>query len=129
MSKERRKHPRVSVAVEVDVKSEHNFYVGRTRDISLGGLFLEMTVGIEIGARVGLDLSLDGRKFKLEGEVVWTLANEDGQTAGVGLRFVALEAATKRAIEAFMKKREPEGIDVEELGPVPPPLPTGDKDR
>ena len=126
MTKERRRHPRVSIAIEVDVQSEHNFYVGRTRDISVGGLFLETTIGIDIGARVGLNLTLDGRKFKLEGEVMWTLAMDDGVTSGVGVSFVTLAPAAKRAIEAFMKKREPEGIDVEPEGPQPPPLPYDD---
>jgi uncharacterized protein (TIGR02266 family) len=122
MSQERRKHPRVSVAVEVDVTSDHNFYVGRTRDISVGGLFIEADVGIEIGATISLDLALDGRKFALQGEVMWALAGEDGSTAGIGVRFVKLPDAARRAIEKFMGKRAPHGIDTEPVG-GPPPLP------
>lgn len=123
MSAERRKHPRVSVAVEVDVTSEHNFYVGRTRDLSMGGLFIETSVGIEIGSAVGIELTLDGKRHSLQAEVMWALSGDDGATIGVGVRFTSLGDAAKRAIEKFMKKRAPEGIDVEPVGVEPPPLP------
>ncbi len=122
MSAERRKHPRVSVAVEVDVTSEHNFYVGRTRDVSLGGLFIE-GVGLDVGASVNVDLTLDGRRHALPAEVMWTLSGADGSVQGVGVRFVSMSDAARRAIEKFMVKRAPHGIDVDPVGVEPPPLP------
>jgi uncharacterized protein (TIGR02266 family) len=123
MGDERRKYARVSVAVEVDITSEHNFYVGRTRDISAGGLFIETPIGIDIGSLVDVDLSLDGERFSLRSEVMWALTGPGNQTVGVGVRFTDLNDRAKAAIDAFMNKRAPDGIDVEPVGGTPPPFP------
>jgi uncharacterized protein (TIGR02266 family) len=121
----------VTIAVEVTISSGHNFYVGRTRDISTGGLFIETPVGMDIGARVDVKLELARKRYSLDSEVVWVLS-EHGKTSGVGVRFIDLPAAVKTAIEAFMKKRDADGISLDpepsdaddETTPVkPPPLP------
>jgi uncharacterized protein (TIGR02266 family) len=124
MGSERRKHRRVSVSVEVNVKSGHNFYAGRTRDVSAGGLFIETTIGIELGAMVQVSLMLDKQRFSLKSEVMWVLTDEAGQTSGVGVRFLDLNARATAAIERFMRTRAPDGLDVEsDLPPPPMPLP------
>lgn len=130
---ERRKHPRVSITVEVTITSGHNFYVGRTRDISESGLFIETPIGIDIGSRIDVKLDLGRKHFSLESEVIWALANDLGKTTGVGVRFVQLSAEASAAIDAFMSKRDPDGIDLEPEVEVPrlpsaapkgpPPLP------
>lgn len=125
---ERRKHPRVSITVAVSITSGHNFYVGRTRDISESGLFIETPIGIDIGSRVDVKLELGRKQFSLESEVIWALADEAGKTTGVGVRFVQLTQAARDAIDAFMTKRDPDGIDLEpevEVPPLPGAAPKG----
>src|SRR5690349_825305 len=97
--KESRLHPRVSIGVDVDVGSGSNFYAGRTRDLSLGGLFVETNVGFPIGTPIEVKLKLPKGTFTLECEVVWQLSERAQQIVGVGLRFVELSPAAKRAIE------------------------------
>lgn len=127
MSEERRRHARVSLGVEVDVSSASNFFVGKARDLSMGGLFVETPIPLPIGTPVTLDLVLDGRKHGLRAEVVWALDASDGTTIGVGVRFTELPSRAKTAILAFVQRRAPvefEMFDPEPEAPgSPPPLP------
>ncbi len=115
---ERRQHPRLSVAVAVDFKSTHNFYAGRTRDISLGGLFIESDIPLEIGAPITVNLTFLKKKATVEAEVAWQLV-EHGRVVGVGVHFVHLSTQAKRGIQAFMALRKPMELDVIS---DPPPL-------
>jgi len=120
--------------VDVDFKSEHNFYSAKTRDISVGGLFIETDVGLPIGAHIEVDLRLPRTRATIPAEVVWALVGPDGRTEGVGVRFVELSAPMRERIESFMGLREALHVgEVEEdgePGPAgtkgPPPLPGDD---
>ena len=129
--KESRQHPRVSIAVDVDVASGSNFYAGRTRDLSLGGLFVETDVGLPIGLQVDVKLKLPKGTFTVRCEVMWLLSEGPLQTVGVGVRFLELSPGAKRAIEAFMAIRSPLDFESPEADEDvhaggPPPLPTND---
>ncbi len=104
--KERRQHPRLSIAVEVDFASEHNFYAAQTRDISVGGLFIDTDIQLAIGTRLRVDLKFLQKKIHAEAEVTWVLS-EGERTTGMGVRFVDLSPAATQSIEAFMGLREP----------------------
>lgn len=104
---ERRQHPRLSIAVEVDIGSEHNFYSAQTRDISVGGLFIETDVALPIGTRLRVDLKFLKQQLQADAEVTWTLVGQGGETTGVGVRFTSLPPHAKKKIEAFMEVREP----------------------
>jgi uncharacterized protein (TIGR02266 family) len=114
-TRERRKHTRISVDVAVDLASESNFYSGRTRDISMGGLFIETDAGLAIGTRVTVKLSLDDRFYELPAEVMWALDRSSGQGFGVGVQFTSLPLRSRNAILQFMKQRAP--LDFEMLEP------------
>jgi uncharacterized protein (TIGR02266 family) len=125
-SRERRKHPRLSLSVDVDATSENNFYAGRTRDISAGGLFIEGDLGLEPGAELALRLHLGEHRVQCQTEVAWVLAGDDGRVTGVGVRFTRLSAEARRHIQDFMRTRSPVPFDIDEPDPPrkgPPPLP------
>jgi uncharacterized protein (TIGR02266 family) len=103
---ERRVHPRIQIAVVVNFGSAHNFYSGRTRDISAGGLFIETDVPLPVGMRITVDVQLLKTKVRGDAEVVWVLLDDKGQTVGMGVRFMSLPASTRERIEAFMGLRE-----------------------
>jgi uncharacterized protein (TIGR02266 family) len=109
---DRRQHPRVSIAVEVDFRSEHNFYAARTHDISVGGLFIETDVGLPIGSRLTVELKFMKKQLRVEAEVMWVLVGDKQQTVGAGVRFVDLTAAAKKSIEAFMAIRKPMSFEM-----------------
>jgi uncharacterized protein (TIGR02266 family) len=116
---DRRKHPRLVLSVDLDFASAHNFYAGRTRDLSLGGLFVETGIELPIGTILTMELHFLSHKHKVEAEIVWQVVEDDG-VVGMGLRFVSLSDSARRSIEEFMNKRAPMGFDA---SPGPPPLP------
>ncbi len=130
MTVERRKHPRLQLEVDVDVSTPSNFYVGRTRDISLGGLFIEMPLAPEPGTELTLKLALGKRNFQVSARSTWVLTGAGGGPVGFGVEFVDLAPGVKRAVEAFMDKRDPLAFDLlddveddPDAGGGPPPLP------
>src|SRR5262249_17925036 len=119
MSQERRKNPRVAIAADVDLSSGDNFFTGRTRDISVGGLFLDIDVGLPIGAQVGVRLKGGASVFSVHCEVMWALDDDDGRVRGLGLQFVELAPDARAAIEAFMTSRAPLLVDMEPPSDAP----------
>jgi uncharacterized protein (TIGR02266 family) len=104
---DRRQHPRLSIAVEVDFGSENNFYSARTRDISVGGLFIESDIALPIGTRLRVDLRFLQKHVHAEAEVTWVLVGDGEQAVGMGVRFVDLPETATKNIESFMALREP----------------------
>ena len=113
MSKERRAYPRVALTVAVDLESGSNFYTGQTRDISVGGLFIETEVAIPVGDELVVRVALGGKALNLATQVMWAMADTSGKNLGVGLRFVRLAPVQRKAIEAFMAQRGPMDFEVE----------------
>ena len=104
-SAERRRHPRVRLSVAVDLKSNHNFYSAKTRDISRGGLFVETDVQIPVGSVIEVDLRFLKTRTLVSAEVMWEMVNEQGQLEGLGVQFVGLPDSIAERIEAFMGLR------------------------
>ena len=112
--RDRRQFPRLSMTVEIDFRSQHNFYSGRTLDISVGGLFIETNVALPIGTRLTVELKLMKKDLRADAEVVWALVGDRDEAAGVGVRFVDLSPVMKKSIEAFMALRKPIHLDMTE---------------
>jgi len=108
------------MSVVVDMSSGHNFFSGRTRDVSAGGLFIETNVGLPIGAEVALDLEVVGHRFRANAEVAWVLVGDDGETAGVGVRFVRPSPLLLNTIAAFMARRGPIPFEMDAPSDPPP---------
>jgi uncharacterized protein (TIGR02266 family) len=98
---------RVTATIAVTYTSGANFFSGRTRNISEGGLFLESRAKLDVGDPVCVNLHLMKQTFAIRCQVTWVLGEEHGAPIGVGLRFVNLDPRAKRAIEAFMMLRDP----------------------
>jgi len=97
--------------------SADNFYAGRTRDISVGGLFVDLSAGspaLDIGAELTVRLQLLDTEHRIHAEVAWTLNDDGGAIVGIGVQFRDLTADTRRAIENFMAIRPP--IEFHETG-------------
>jgi uncharacterized protein (TIGR02266 family) len=127
----RRQFPRLILEAEVDLQSGSNFFAGRTRDISLGGLFIETELPLGVGARVDVSLALAGSPVILSCEVAWTLFDASDRPVGLGLHFLSLGAETRVKIVDFMRSRAPIGFEHEphemheptrRAGPPPLPL-------
>jgi hypothetical protein len=99
------------VEVNVSLVSEHNFYVGPTRRMDSGGVFIATAMPPPAGTRLQIRLGLaDGRKVDTEGEVAFVReksATIGRQPTGCGVRLLNLPGWAIDAIERFILARQP----------------------
>lgn len=99
------------VEVNVSLVSEHNFYVGPTRRMDSGGVFIATALPPPAGTRIQIRLGLaDGRRIDTEGEVAFVReksATIGRQPTGCGVRLLNLPGWAVDAIERFILARQP----------------------
>ncbi|HEY6879358.1 MAG TPA: PilZ domain-containing protein [Polyangiales bacterium] len=97
---EKRSHDRYPIKHSVVLACEDKEYVGETRDMSLGGMFVHISSPLRFGAEVTLKLKIPEAKY--EGElpmfVRWT------KNDGVGLAFRSLRARDVHALNQLFRK-------------------------
>ncbi|WP_242336979.1 MULTISPECIES: PilZ domain-containing protein [Anaeromyxobacter] len=99
------------VEVTVSLVSEHNFYVGPTRRVDSGGVFIATAMPPPTGTRLQVRLGLaDGRRIDLEGEVAFVReksATIGRQPTGCGVKLFNLPGWAVDAIDRFVLARQP----------------------
>ena len=99
------------VEVNVSLVSEHNFYVGQTRRMDSGGVFIATALPPPVGTRLQVRLGLaDGRKIDVDGEVAFVReksATIGRQPTGCGVKLFNLPGWSIDAIERFILARQP----------------------
>lgn len=107
----RREHSRFSVDLDVTVTSEHNFYAGFVENMSVGGIFIATHQLKPVGERLEFSVHLPGQEEPIRGagEVRWVRVYSEASNVppGMGIKFDPLDAASQRAIEDFLAKRDP----------------------
>ena len=108
---QKRPPPATRVEVNVSLVSEHNFYVGPTRRIDSGGVFIATMMPPPVGTRLQVRLGLaDGRKLDVDGEVAFVRAKSattGRQPAGCGVRLPSVPGWAADTIERFFLARQP----------------------
>jgi c-di-GMP-binding flagellar brake protein YcgR len=94
---EKRQYPRAPLATQVEYPQ--GTLIGFSKDISVGGMFIELNKSIPIGTRLQVLFHLDddGDALKTEAEVVYSVLK-----LGVGVRFLKLELYERKCIEAYV---------------------------
>jgi Tfp pilus assembly protein PilZ len=91
--------------------SEHNFYVGTTRRVDSGGVFIATALPPALGTRLQVRLGLaDGRKVDLEGEVAFIReksATTGRQPPGCGVKLFNLPGWAIESVDRFIQARQP----------------------
>jgi len=109
---DKRQHARVSIDAFVRVEGADRTYVFRTRDVSLGGLFLYTRVGhiypFKVGNVVTVEL-YDYDRFARSRAVVVRIVREGTPEAeryplGFGLRFLEMGADDKAVLETMIER-------------------------
>jgi hypothetical protein len=99
------------VEVNVSLVSEHNFYVGATRRIDSGGVFIATALPPSLGTRLQVRLGLaDGRKVDLDGEVAFIReksATTGRQPPGCGVKLFGLPGWASESVDRFTQARQP----------------------
>jgi uncharacterized protein (TIGR02266 family) len=76
-------------------------------DVSAGGAFLRSDLLLERGERLNLELTLPGRArpIRAEAAVVWVRRfPKPGEEAGMGIEFLQISEADRRAIEEWVER-------------------------
>lgn len=107
----KRVQPRVRMQVKIDFASENNFYSGFSTNLSDGGVFIATVKLVPIGTRMDVYFRLpSGDGIEAHGVVRWVREVDDNNPQnmpGLGVQFVNLSDAARKAIIAFVKEREP----------------------
>jgi len=69
---DRRRHPRYTVQVQIEILQEGNSHPMRleTTDLSRGGCYIQLVTALPLGARLQVTLWLDGAPVAIQGRVV-----------------------------------------------------------
>jgi len=107
--KERRKAPRAPIELKVEYKRVNIFIADYTKNISKGGIFIKTEKPFEEGTEFIFFLHIPGLKdpLRLKGKVQWILRKEEakeGETPGMGIKFIYENEDEKRKIESTVEK-------------------------
>jgi uncharacterized protein (TIGR02266 family) len=100
----RRSDRRYERRLAIDVVHEGQAFSAHTRNISLGGVFIETEQSLPFGARLSMKLrvSTQHESIEAEGQVRW-LEMEEGHVRGIGIRFDGLRARDVWALNKFFE--------------------------
>ena len=109
---DRRRAPRVLVALEVDYASEDNYLFAYITDISATGIFVRTTTPELAGTQLNLRFSSEGRggpdAFEIEGEVIWVNPYRPGAPdnlhPGMGIRFVGIDEEVRGRLITLIRR-------------------------
>ncbi len=108
---------RVSVETPVRIQIENEHAVGRARNLSRGGIFVEAQRTLQPASEVALRFRLPGVSDPLAptAKVVWQRDHSDAAFEGMGLQFLAIDSASLEHIEEFIYEH-----DLHTPGPLRP---------
>lgn len=101
----RRIDPRYDRQLEIEVLFEGKKQTSQTRNISLGGLYLESATPLPIGTTVQLRFQLPTQPEPVEvaGDVRWVVKKGAGDSSGIGIRFQGLRARDVWALNRYFQ--------------------------
>ena len=101
----RRSDRRYERRVAIDFTHEGTVHAAHTRNISLGGVFIDTDQTLPFGAKVQLKFRVPTQSEPVEvsGQVRW-LEMDEGRLCGIGIRFEGLRARDVWALNKFFEK-------------------------
>ena len=116
MTQQRRTQPRVNTDISVKLRSVAGgtTTTQKIRNVSLGGVFIEMNEPLAFGTEIDMEFSLPvaPRVIRCKGFVVWTTKTapervQDG-AEGIGVRLMEIGIAEMRILSGFIKESLPD---------------------
>jgi hypothetical protein len=103
---ERRRHRRYAYDGPVEYRRLGPATPGRIRNLSEGGLLVELPERFSSGTQLSLDLSLGDRSIHAEVEVTWSTDPRDGAMTSYphGVKFIRLELQDRLSLAVFIAK-------------------------
>ena len=116
MAEEKRKTPRITFkglvhCEQVDVsRLSHNETMGRTLDISEGGILLEAQQHFPLLSQIDFGIALGDRIIDAKGKVIHLSQTDDGKIQ-MGIQFIEMSEANKENVREYCKKKKEEKSD------------------
>ncbi|HEY2745841.1 MAG TPA: PilZ domain-containing protein [Polyangia bacterium] len=101
-----REHTRypVELAVRMKCSTWGEYLELHTSNLSRGGLFVPSAMSAPVGTEIAIELALpNGSMVKLRGEIVHLKEKSGDEPAGMGVMFMAMEDATKQALDEALR--------------------------
>jgi uncharacterized protein (TIGR02266 family) len=120
---ERRKSPRLPVELHVEFRHlgrPTETYADISRNLSTGGVFLDTTVGLELGTEVDLEIApgpgvrpikMRAEVVRVEEEPVTTGSKVTTRTRGMALRFLDCDPNETQRLMTLANQMQNEGVD------------------
>jgi uncharacterized protein (TIGR02266 family) len=101
----RRQDRRYERRVPIDVQFDGGALSTHTRNISLGGVYVESERQLPFGTKVHLKFRVPSQTdvIEVDGQVRW-VEMEEGHVKGIGIRFEGLRARDVWALNKFFEK-------------------------
>jgi uncharacterized protein (TIGR02266 family) len=101
----RRIDPRYDRQLSVEISSGGEDQVGRSQNVSLGGMYLMGRKALPIGTTVSLRFHIPTQPEAVEvsGDVRWVVATPGSPEIGIGIRFQGLRARDVWALNRFFQ--------------------------
>ncbi|MCU0670908.1 MAG: response regulator [Myxococcota bacterium] len=101
--------PRIPLAQPAQMRTQRAAWDGLARNLSRGGVFVESTRLVEPWSEVEFEMRLPETHDRLASvaQVIWTRDARPRHTPGMGLRFLALDRRTERALSEWVEERTP----------------------
>jgi len=102
--KERRKHPRVKLRIEVSYQKMDSYLHRFTENISEGGCFVETNEVLPPRTEVPLEFSFPNyaKPLVVIGEVVWVV---EGTHSGMGIQYKKISPDAKKVFKEIVQSR------------------------
>jgi uncharacterized protein (TIGR02266 family) len=111
LAAEKRQAIRMKLHAQVNLKSESNFFMGFTENISEGGIFVSTLSPPEMGDSVELSVGVEGADpIDIKGIVRWHRTDDDGNPTGCGVQFVNMTDDVRRTLEMLVVTLEKEPL-------------------
>lgn len=113
---DQRVDPRAAIELKVEYKRLNTFFADYTKNISKGGTFIKTKKPLDVGTEFLFKLAVPSlaEPLELRGQVKWVVPEESagqGQSAGMGIRFIYASDAERQQIEETVER-----LMVESLG-------------
>ncbi len=94
-----------------------DFFEAVTENISEGGMLVQSTMTLPIGAGVSFRITLSDGDAVIQGfgRVIWLNHDEDGASNGIGIRFVYLSGTSSKLVHRIVVEHCGDGVSAFDL--------------
>ena len=105
---------RMRLNAKVTIRSQTNFFMGFSENISEGGVFISTLSPPNIGEKIEVNIPIGEKSMVVHGVVRWHRQQADGSLSGCGVEFSSLGFGAQQSIEELIRilRKEPLFVDL-----------------